>query len=206
MRKPIKYSIWIISIILILFLSVDIKKLDKLQEDVNIQFDLKRYVDNFWDNGLPASIEKAPGITLLIDLLKDDPNKAFDDYSKVLGISQTHYFITKGEGVIRSVDEEDITVRIDNSTEVKIATGFIFGNAVRDGSGKVNIDDFLNMTDFNNVSVAINKMVKENVVSVLKRDAAPGMKLEFAGAFEINEENLSIEDIRVIPFSASLKH
>ncbi len=89
-------------------------------------------------------------------------------------------------------------------TELKIATGFIFGNAVREGSGKVNIDDFLNMTDFNNVSIAINKMVKENVASVLKRSASPGMKLEFAGAFELNEENISIEDLRVIPVSARL--
>ncbi len=126
MRKAFKYSIWIIAVILVIFLSVDIKKLDKLPEKVNIQFDLKTYVDNFWNNDLPVSIENAPGITLLINLLKDDTDKAFNDYSKILGISQTHYFMTKDAGVIKSITDEDIIVEIDNGYGIENCYRFYF--------------------------------------------------------------------------------
>jgi predicted lipoprotein len=95
-------------------------------------------------------------------------------------------------------------VAVDEKTKIQVATDFIFGNAIRDGSGIVNINEFLNMTDFNNVSVAINKMVKEKVVSRLKKSAKPGMILEFVGATEMNEENMDLNNIRGIPVSAKL--
>lgn len=205
MIKNLKYITGILSVILIIFLSVEIKRLDNFSENKAVrEFDLTSYIDNFWNNDLPSSIKNAPEITFLFDLLKEDPGRAFKDHSKILGISKTHYFLTQGKGVVKSVNDEDVTVEISNGTEVKIAVDFIFGNAVRDGSGKVNIDDFLNMTDFNNVSIEINKLVRNNVASFLKKSAVHGLELEFAGAMEINEDNTALSDIRIIPVSLNL--
>ena len=97
-----------------------------------------------------------------------------------------------------------MVITVGDKTKIKIATDFIYGNAVRDGSGKVNIDDFLNMTDFNAVSVAINKLVKEKVVSKLKKSAAAGKILEFAGAFEVGEENPDLSALLILPVSVKL--
>ena len=58
------------------------------------------------------------------------------------------------------------------------------------------------MTDFNNVSVAIDKLVKEKVVSRLKKAAATGKQLEFAGAAEIREDQINLDSLRVIPVQA----
>ena len=112
--------------------------------------------------------------------------------------------MAKGEGVVDSVGEESLLVNIGDDKKIQLATSFIFGNAVRDASGAVNIDDFINMTDFNNVSVALNKLVKDEIAGELKSPAKPGMKLGFAGAFEINEENTDINSIRVIPVSVEI--
>jgi predicted lipoprotein len=93
---------------------------------------------------------------------------------------------------------------VNGGFQTRVATAFIFGNAIRDGSGAVNIDEFLNMTDFNNVSIEINNLVKNNLVPVLNKNAKPGMKLQFAGAFEIKEDDIDVQSIRVIPVSVKL--
>lgn len=110
----------------------------------------------------------------------------------------------KGKGTIDKVEDEYLLVGIGDQTKIEIATDFIFGNAVRDGSGKVNINEFLNMTDFNKVSVEIDKLVKEKVVSRLKKTAQAGMEIEFAGAMELNNENPDVSSIRIIPVSVKL--
>ena len=60
------------------------------------------------------------------------------------------------------------------------------------------------MTDFNAVSVAINKLVKENVVARLRKFAAAGKWLEFTGAFEISEENIDLSNLLILPVSVKL--
>jgi predicted lipoprotein len=112
--------------------------------------------------------------------------------------------MVKGKGMIEKVEDEFLVLALGENTKVQIATDFIYGNSVRDGSGKVNIDDFLNMTDFNAVSVAINKLVKDRVVSRLRKSAAVGQWLEFTGAMELSEENIDLTAISMIPVSVKL--
>lgn len=188
------------AVISLIYFSLDIKPLDEYRAiPVADQFDAKNYALEFWEKERPKNIDAAPKAELWYDSLKSNPAKAIENLGHTLGISKTHYFMFKGAGVIESVKEEFVVVRIDNGRRLKIATEFIFGNAVRDGSGGVNIDNFINMTDFNNVSVEINKLVKEHVAKPLKESAAPGKHIEFAGATEINEENIQLDSVRIIP-------
>jgi predicted lipoprotein len=207
MNKILKYSIGIFACILIVYFSLDIQRLDKVRgAKVNTTFNADDYAVKFWEKELPGCIEKAIDLDQLAGLFKTNPQQALSDYSRQLGISHTNFFIVKGSGKILSVEEEFLEVETDSKVKVQIATAFIFGNAVRDGSGKVDIDEFINMTDFNNVSVAINKLVKERVVIPLKTSVKPGMLIQFAGAIEINGDNLDLEDIRIIPVLIDLKH
>lgn len=205
MKKPIKYLAAVLVVIIVLVLSFDFQKLDEYKATHTVKaFSANEYALDIWENKIPAVIEEAPEINALIDMLSSNRDQAFENYGQKLGISATWYFMTRGEGVIDSVEEEVLRVRISDRREVSVATGFIFGNAVRDGSGVVDIDEFVNMTDFNNVSVAINNLVKGEVVPLLKERARPGMRLEFAGAFELNEETGDLDEIRVIPVTATL--
>lgn len=207
MRKPIKYILGIGAILVVLFLSIRIEKLDdyKAAKSVTV-FNATDYAEEVWNNKLPAIINDAPEIVSLIELLKTNKQKAFEEFGKKLGISKTWYFMTKGEGVIDSVNEESLLINIGDNVSIQMATSFIFGNAVRDASGVVNIDDFINMTDFNNVSVALNKLVKDDVAVALKDSAKPGLKLQFAGAFEVDEENTDLNAIRVIPVAVKFEN
>ena len=62
-----------------------------------------------------------------------------------------------------------VTLRDDTTTFVRtIATEFIFGNAVRDATGLININEFKNTMDFNNVSAELNRIIREKVLPQFK--------------------------------------
>jgi predicted lipoprotein len=205
MQKPIKYSLWTLAVLLILFLSLDIRKLEEVRSNNKTEvFDATAYAREFFINKLPTVIENAPEINLLIEMLENEPQQALENFGKKLGIAKTWYFMVKGEGVVESVEEENVHVTISEDFKTRVATAFIFGNAIRDGSGVVDIDDFLNMTDFNNVSIAINTIVKKEVVTPTRKIVEPGMILEFAGAFEIKEDDIDVQSIRIIPVALNL--
>lgn len=205
MFNIVKYSTGIFAAILILYASLDIQSLEKHRNSAHkVQFKAVDYALKFWNESLPGSISLAQDVVDLQLALKENPGKACEKYGHKLGITKTSFLMVKGKGIIERIEDEYLTVILGNKTEVNIATAFIFGNEVRDGSGKVNIDDFMNMTDFNYVTLAINQLVKEKVVAPLKKNAGVGKMIEFAGAMEISEENYDSALIRIIPVSAKL--
>jgi predicted lipoprotein len=205
MKRSITYIPGIAAILLLLFFSLDIQKLDRYRAThTSASFDAGAYAREVWENEIPQVVLKAPELNVVVDMLHSDPERAFATMGRKLGISRTWYFMARGEGVVESAEEEYLQVITGNSIRIELATSFIFGNAVRDGSGVVDIDDFLNMTDFNNVSIAINKRIKEEVVPKLRELAVPGTPVEFAGAFEIGEDHISLSPVRIIPVSIKL--
>ena len=205
MSKLVKYIILVSAVLLLIWFSLDIQNLEKYKDSLEpVSFNASSYAEKFWDDSLPGAINDAPFITDVFQLLDENPEGAFEKYGRKLGISKTYYFMLKGSGEIEKVEDESLILAFDDQTKVKILTDFIYGNALRDGSGKVNINDFINMTDFNSVSVAINKLAKEKVAARLKRSAAVGQQLEFAGAVEISEDNIDLNKISIIPVSVKL--
>ena len=204
MTRVIKYGFGIVAGISLLYLSLDIQNLEEHRAANSTKFDATDFAAKFWNESLPSCIAEAPQMVDVLKVLNENPQKAFKIYGKKLGISKTDYFMVSGKGLIEKVENEFIVLALDENTKIKIATDFIYGNAVRDGSGKVNINEFLNMTDFNAVSVAINKLVKEKVVSRLRKSAVVGKWFEFTGAFEISEENIDLSALLILPVSVQL--
>jgi len=203
MKRTIPYILGIAAVLLLIYLSLDLQKLDAyLADRPSLSFDADEYARVVWEQKIPAVIRDAPDILTVMDLLQSDPEQAFDRMGRKLGISGTRYFMVKGEGIIDLVERESLRILLDGGFQIELATAFIFGNAIRDGSGVVNIDEFLNMTDFNMVSIALNKRVKEEVVPLLVRSARAGKSIEFAGAFEMREDQPDIHSIRIIPVMA----
>ncbi len=176
-----------LAILLTVYLSLDIQNLDSERRRPETEvFDVEKYVADIWENQIPRIMHQAIEIPNLLDALAYNPEEAFRQHSKVLGISNTHYFLVQGNGVITSVNEETITVAIQDTIIADIATVFIFGNTVRDASGLVDISDFANMMDFNQVSVQMNRLIRNERATPLRNQAQPGMAISLIGATEIN--------------------
>ena len=206
-RRALKYPAIFLAILLIVFLSLDIHRLDSARiRPVSEVFDVEEYVSDLWVNHLPEILEGAVEINSLIRMLDDNPDETFENHSHKLGISNTHYFIVKAEGVVESVDEETVTVNIGDNIRAELETVYIFGNAVRDGSGLVDIDDFMNMMDFNMVSVHLNRRVKSEVVEPFRKKVEQGMVMSFTGATEINRMDMQLDPVKVIPVKTDLAY
>jgi predicted lipoprotein len=201
MKKQLKYTFGIVLLIVVAYNSVYFKKLSDIKASSSI-FDAKAYARNYFNNKLTPSLEKAVELNQLLSLVKSNKVQAFEKYSHALGIGNIRYFLVKGEGVVASINENDVTIlpKADtNQNNLRIATEFVFGNAIRDASGQIDINEFTNTMDFNNVSAEINKIVRAEVLPSFKKMVKKGDTVQFAGAIELNIEHLNLDDIEVIP-------
>ena len=201
MKKLLKYSIGVIVVLLLAYNSVYFKKLSDVKASSSI-FDAKAFARNYFDKKLTPSLNDAVEINRLLSQLENNKDQTFDKYSHALGIGNIRYFLVKGQGLVISVNENDVSVLAKsdaNQTDLRIATEFVFGNAIRDASGKIDINEFANTMDFNNVSAEINKIVRAEVLPQFKANVKKGDSVQFAGAVELNREHLNTNDIEVIP-------
>ncbi len=83
---------------------------------------------------------------------------------------------------------------------MSLETGNIFGNAVRDGTGLLNVNDFPNSQDFNALSSEINRRIEQQVLPALRKAAAVGATVRFAGCAEIVDEDTDLHPLRIVPF------
>ncbi|SEJ65325.1 Predicted lipoprotein [Dyadobacter sp. SG02] len=208
MPKPIRYLLYLAVFALLAYNSVYFKKLDEVKAGT-AAFDAAGYARDFWDKKLTPGLSKATDLNALTALLKTDKEKAFNEHSHALGIGNIRYFLVKGQGVVTDVNENEVSVELVNAGQtagnVRLATEYIFGNAVRDASGAIDINAFTNSMDFNNVSAEINKLIREKVVPPFKSKVKKGDRVTFHGAIELNRAHLQVNDIEIIPVNLQIE-
>jgi len=198
MSKPIRYLLYVAVFALLAYNSVYFKRLDEVKAG-NAAFNAAAYAKDFWEKQLMPGLDKAVELSTLLTLLETDKDKAFDDYSHALGIGNVRYFMIRGTGTVTDVDENQVTVGTGAGAKVRIATEYVFGNAVRDASGTIDINAFTNSMDFNNVSAEINRIIREKVVPPFRSRVKKGDKVTFCGAIELNREHMQTNAPELIP-------
>ena len=194
--RTAKNILIIVIIIVVGWNSVYFAKLDGIKASrARKEFDAPKYASTFWNSKLMPNVDKAVELNKLRSMLAAGGANAFDTYSHALGIGNLRYFLVRGKGKVERVDNDYIVIDGD----IKIATEFIFGNAVRDASGLIDINDFTNIMDFNNVSAEINKIIRGKVLPAFKANVKKNDMVEFTGAIELNKEHLQLKHIEVIP-------
>ena len=205
--KVLKYGIWIIIILFLGYHSVYFKKLEGKSSAAG-KFDAKEYAQTFWKEKLTPELSKAIELNNLIALLKTNPTQTFDKHSHALGIGNIRFFLVRGEGKITAINENDISVLVKSNAAqmpTKLIAEYVFGNAVRDASGLLDINEFTNMNDFNSISEELNKIVRTKVLPPVKANAKKGMKIQWVGAIELNREHLDLDDIEVVPIEIKIQ-
>lgn len=183
---------------LALYNSVNIEPLDQIKKSKSdLTFNAASYASDFMSN----KIETLPAINAsdFLHHISDDLQNYAAQKGKKLGISDEYNFIIEGKATITAIEDEYVTVVLEDNKELRIAIDFIFGNAIRDGSGMANIDDYQNTMDFNSISVELNNIVREKVVLPFKKEAKIGDSLYFMGAVTIDITDPQINGIKMIP-------
>lgn len=203
-KKGLKYVAALIVIAAIAWNSVYFKKLSEVKASAVKQFNAAAYARNYLNTQLLPAAAKAPGIDQLLTQLKNNSDSTFKSYSHALDIGNIRFFMTSGQGIITSADENDVYVLTPGKQTIKIATEYIFGNALRDAPGIISINDFTNTMDLNNVSAEVNKIVRNEVLPSFKSKIKKGSAILFAGAFELNQAHMNLSNIEVIPVSLKI--
>lgn len=207
MNKIIKYSILAVIVIVSLYNSVYFESLDEIKKGQKASvFNAKQYASDFMSN----KKESLPAINankFLLDAASDVKNYA-EQNGKKLGISNDYNFIIEGNATVVSIEEENVIVELneDKEQKIKIATDFIFGNAIRDGSALADIGTFQNTMDFNNISVELNNIVRETIVPPFVKMVKEGDAVYFKGATKINVKKPNLNELKVIPLILKLKN
>ena len=206
-RKIIKYGLLTIVIGLVAYKSVFIIKLSELQPIEPKAFDAPAFVQQLWDDKLPARLDSAISLDALQTAIKANPGAAFDTYFNSMSIGNIRYGLVKLTGKVVAVNDDEVTVVAGNSNDlltVKIATEYVYGNAIRDASRLVDIRNFVNTTDLNNISEELNKKVRNVVLPPFKATVKKDDTITCTGALELNEAHYSLNDLEIIPVQCKI--
>jgi len=204
MRKGIKYIVGVAVAALVIFNSVYFRPLDeKLTEGQEIAFDAGSFVAGFWENELLSVYDSATNLSILLDQLEQDPDHTFKQEAQALGIGNIGYFKVKGEGTVLSVNENNVLIQVGDQI-VEIETEFIFGNAVRDASGLIKVNDYDETSDFNSISESINEKIRKELIPDFRAKVQKGDYVFFKRAIELNKAHLDLSRPEVIPVSLQI--
>jgi predicted lipoprotein len=202
MNRYIRYLLLIVVIGLVAYKSVYVKKLSGMKATTDEKFNAVAFSKKLWEEKLPAKLDSSVELTTFIKAAQANPADAFSKYTNVLGIGNFRYALITVEGIVTNVNEDDITLQIklgDSLMAAKIATEFIYGNAIRDASGLVDVKDFPNTMDLNNISEELNKKVRKTVLPSFKAAVKKGDKVFVTGAIEIHKEHIKWSELEIIP-------
>ncbi len=208
--KWIKWAlaILILAAIFYWFPPFDIVALDvAVEQRESGAFNPEAFAEDFWNNRLMKSLDSAVDAATLVAAIQQDPQAAKKHYSRSMGIGSIYYYFTAGVGRVVAVDAGAVSLSLeDHSSDIHatIAMSDIFGNTIRNGTGLLDVNDFPNSQDFNNISTEINRIVVSRVLSVFREEVAVGSRVKFVGCAEIMDEELDLDPLRLVPIVAEV--
>jgi predicted lipoprotein len=177
------------------------------QSGQRADFEPAAFVDRFWTEELIPGAALAVDATELVAALREDRQSARETHGRSVGLGGVYYYFVAGSGRVVSVEKDSVGLALrdgQDQVEVLLEAGNIFGNAVRDGTGLLDANDFPNSQDFNALSSEINRRIEEQVLPVL-RTVAVGASIRFVGCAEIMDEETDLHPLRVVPFMAEVQ-
>ncbi len=188
-----------------------IRSLDE-DEEAKAGFSATDYVASIWDEQLiPTFQEKAIEVSQLIQDIKTDEEAAIAAHGSRSGTGE-YSFMVFGEAQAMAYTEELRVGRIpldfapyDGQPDASLLTGPVIprrNNALRDSVGFIDFNNFVNQTEFAEVSSALKDYVIENVIRPLDLTTLEGKTLTFYGAFSLSDPN----EIEIVPVSLEVQN
>lgn len=164
-------------------------------------FNPAEFADRFWTNQLLPALAKTAKARTLLAAIQEDASAAKTNYSRSAGMGGSYYYFLSGTGRVTAVSDDEVSLAVtagSTNAEISLQTGLVFGNALRDGTGLLNVSDYPNSQDFNGISEALNHIVETRVLPKLREQAKVGAEVSFAGCAEVNDESSDLKPLKVI--------
>jgi predicted lipoprotein len=171
-------------------------------------FDPARFAAGFWTNQLVPALAQAVKAPALLAAIRADAAAARTNYSHRVGLGESYYFFLSGTGRVVAMSDDDVSLAVPaggTNVDVSLQTDLVFGNALRDGTGLLNVNDYPNSRDFNDISEALNHIAETQVLPALREHAKVGVIVSFAGCAEVDDESTDLKPLKVIPIRARVQ-
>jgi len=167
-------------------------------------FNAKDFVGLFWKDTLLPATANAADAAKVVDAIHADPKKVRDQFGRTVGVSSSYFIFIHGSARVVSVASDSIGLSVKstgNDADIVVPIDFVFGNAVRDGTGLLDSSKYPNAQEFNDISAALNDVVEKQVLPEFQRVAKVGGRVQFSGCAEIADESTDLKPIKLTPIS-----
>ncbi|UCG59356.1 MAG: DUF2291 family protein [Phycisphaerales bacterium] len=209
MRRRYKYVVYVIVLGFLFWRSCYFERLDEVrQAQEQKAFDPAEFAKDFWNNRLQRNLDRATDARMLLDALDADVEEANSKYGRRLGLAGSYYHLLAGRGTVVSIGQDGVLLSMrapESEPEIMIITRNIYGNAIRDASGLINVSDFPNSRDFNNISEQINKIVMNEVLPAFRQEVKEAVTVRFVGAAEIKQDQGQIRCLPIVPILLEIR-
>lgn len=171
-------------------------------------FNPTTFAETFWNDQLLKSLDRAVAAKTLLPQIQVNPVEAAGKFSRKLGMSDSYLYFISGQGRVLEITDDEIILAVTEGAsagEISLQVGLLFSNAIRDGTGLLNLNDFSNSQDFNAISQALNQIVETRVQPKLREQAKVGSIIQFTGCAEVNDEAQDLKPLKVVPIQAEVQ-
>lgn len=168
-------------------------------------FNPAEFAERFWSERLLKSLDQATPADALLPAIRANAADAKQKFGHSIGVSESYTYFVAGSGRVVAASDDEIALAVTpgaTNAEIVLLSGLLFGNAIRDGTGLLNVNDYPNSQDFNAISEALNHLVETRVQPKLREIAKVGATIRFVGCAEVNDESSDLKPLRVVPVLA----
>jgi predicted lipoprotein len=168
--------------------------------------DVPRFAEKFWNEKLVSPAAQGVEVHSLITALNESPAHAAEKYGHRAGIGGKAFFLVLGEGRVTSVDRRGVWLSVQGKSAPRLVliTGPVFGNALRDVTGLLDIKDFSSF-DFNALGAELNRLAETHAQPALRSAGQPGATLSFVAAGELDDASGAQPVLKLVPISVVTK-
>ncbi|HXA45471.1 MAG TPA: DUF2291 family protein [Candidatus Angelobacter sp.] len=178
------------------------------QKKIAASFNATQFASDFWDNRLLPGLDQSVKASVLLPAIQADAAAAKKQFARSVGLGTDYFYFLSGTGRVVAVSDDAVSLAVtegSTNAEIDLQTGLVFGDALRDGTGLLNVNDYPNSQDFNDISSALDHLVEIRVLPTLKAQAKVGAQIAFAGCAEIDDEDTDLKPLKVIPIRVNLQ-
>jgi len=167
-------------------------------------FNAKDFVATFWPQTLLPATANAADAAKVLDAINSDPKKVREQFGRTVGVSSSYFLFIRGSGRVVSVASDSIGLSMKpagTDADIVVPIDFVFGNAVRDGTGLLDSSKYPNAQEFNDISAQLNDIVEKQVLPEFQRIAKVGGRVQFSGCAEVADESTDLKPMKLMPIS-----
>jgi predicted lipoprotein len=171
-------------------------------------FDPAAMAAKLWSGELRAAAQRAAEASVVATAIRYDPEAARRKHARSVGLGAAYYFV-RGSGKVIARDRNTVRLALEGPQPAIVALriGPVFGNAVRDGIGLLDVNQVPGLHEFNALSAELNQRVESEVLPLLREQADVGAVVTFAGSAEAPETAAAADEplLTIIPVMAEVR-